>query len=99
MLALWAWCGAAGNAADQSTVLVAGATGQTGSHIVARLKEDGYTVRAFVRDLEKAREKLGWVPKTTFQELVTEMVREDLKTAERDELIKTHGYKTMDYHE
>jgi len=27
------------------------------------------------------------------------MVREDLKTAERDELVKHHGYKTMDYHE
>jgi GDPmannose 4,6-dehydratase len=31
--------------------------------------------------------------------IVAEMVREDLKSAERDELIKHHGYKAMDYHE
>lgn len=47
----------------------------------------------------KAMEKFGWTPKITFDELVAEMVREDLKTAERDELIKRHGYKSMDYHE
>ena len=27
------------------------------------------------------------------------VLREDLKSAERDELIKNHGYKPMDYHE
>jgi GDPmannose 4,6-dehydratase len=32
-------------------------------------------------------------------ELVQEMVREDLKTAERDELVKSHGYYTNVYHE
>jgi GDPmannose 4,6-dehydratase len=47
----------------------------------------------------KAKQKLGWVPKISFNELVSEMVREDLKTAERDELIKHHGYKAMNYHE
>jgi len=56
-------------------------------------------VESLLGDSSKAREILGWVPKTTFEELVTEMVREDLKSAERDELVKTHGYKTMDYHE
>ncbi len=48
---------------------------------------------------DKAKEKLGWVPKITFNELVAEMVREDLKVAERDELVKKHGYATCDYHE
>jgi GDPmannose 4,6-dehydratase len=47
----------------------------------------------------KAKAKLGWTPKTTFNELVAEMVREDLKSAERDELIKQHGYKAMDFTE
>ena len=47
----------------------------------------------------KAREKLGWVPKITFQELVSEMVREDLTSAQRDSLVQEHGYKTMAYHE
>ncbi len=50
-------------------------------------------------DPSKAKNKLGWTPKITFDELVAEMVREDLKAAERDELVKKHGYKTMDYHE
>jgi len=50
-------------------------------------------------DPTKAREKLGWVAKTTFKELVTEMVREDLKSAERDELVKQHGFAAYDYHE
>jgi hypothetical protein len=40
-----------------------------------------------------------WVPKTTFEELVSEMVREDLKSAERDELVKRHGFTAYDYHE
>jgi len=50
-------------------------------------------------DSTKAKEKLGWAPKITFNELVAEMVREDLKIAERDELIKKHGYSAFDYHE
>ncbi len=56
-------------------------------------------VETLLGDPSKAKEKLGWTPKITFDELVAEMVREDLKAAERDELIKKHGYKTMDYHE
>ncbi|MFW2403541.1 MAG: SDR family oxidoreductase [Gammaproteobacteria bacterium] len=40
-------------------VLVAGATGRTGTEIVTELLANGYRVRAFVRDIEKAREKLG----------------------------------------
>jgi len=56
-------------------------------------------VETLLGDATKAREKLGWTPKTTFAELVAEMVREDLQSAERDELIKQHGYKTMDRHE
>jgi GDPmannose 4,6-dehydratase len=56
-------------------------------------------VETLLGDPTKAREKLGWTPKTRFEDLVAEMVREDLKSAERDELIKKHGYKAMDYHE
>jgi GDPmannose 4,6-dehydratase len=56
-------------------------------------------VETLLGDPTKAKEKLGWTPKTTFNELVAEMIREDLKSAERDELIKHHGYKAMDYHE
>ena len=56
-------------------------------------------VETLLGDPSKAKQKLGWTPRTTFGELVTEMVREDLKAAERDELVKKHGYKTMDYRE
>jgi GDPmannose 4,6-dehydratase len=56
-------------------------------------------VDTLLGDPTKAREKLGWTPKTGFDELVAEMVREDLKSAERDELIEKHGFKAMDYHE
>ncbi len=56
-------------------------------------------VETLLGDPSKAKEKLGWTPKISFAELVAEMVREDLKVAERDELVKKHGYKAMDYHE
>lgn len=56
-------------------------------------------VETLLGDPTKAREKLGWVTKTTFRELVSEMVREDLKNAERDELVKKHGFCAYDYHE
>jgi GDPmannose 4,6-dehydratase len=56
-------------------------------------------VETLLGDASKARTKLGWTPKITFDELVSEMVREDLKAAERDELVKKHGYQTMNYRE
>ncbi|OJY60422.1 GDP-mannose 4,6-dehydratase [Thiobacillus sp. 0-1251] len=56
-------------------------------------------VETLLGDPSKAKDKLGWTPKISFDELVSEMVREDLKAAERDELVKKHGYKAMDYHE
>ncbi|MHB8916084.1 MAG: GDP-mannose 4,6-dehydratase [Thiobacillus sp.] len=56
-------------------------------------------VETLLGDPSKAKQKLGWTPKISFAELVAEMVREDLKAAERDELIKKHGYQAMDYHE
>jgi GDPmannose 4,6-dehydratase len=56
-------------------------------------------VETLLGDPSKAKEKLGWTPKTTFDELVAEMVREDLKSAQKDELVKRHGYSVFDYHE
>ena len=56
-------------------------------------------VETLLGDPTKAKEKLGWVPKITFKELVAEMVREDFKSAERDELVKKHGFAAYDYHE
>ncbi|MDA3787935.1 MAG: GDP-mannose 4,6-dehydratase [Desulfobacula sp.] len=47
----------------------------------------------------KAKEKLGWTPKITFAELVSEMVKHDLDDAKRDDLCKNHGFSTFDYNE
>ena len=49
-------------------------------------------VETLLGDATKAREKLGWQPRTRFRELVAEMVREDLKEAERDRLCNSQGY-------
>jgi len=49
-------------------------------------------VETLLGDPTKAKEKLGWVPEITVQEMCAEMVAEDLKTAQRHALLKTHGY-------
>lgn len=56
-------------------------------------------VETLVSDPSKAKPKLGWTPKISFDELVSEMVRDALKSAERDELVNKRRYKTMDHHE
>jgi GDPmannose 4,6-dehydratase len=56
-------------------------------------------VETLLGDARRARRKLGWNPKVSFKELVAEMMREDLKSAERDALVKRHGYPAYDYHE
>ncbi|AGB73018.1 MULTISPECIES: GDP-mannose 4,6-dehydratase [Rhizobium] len=56
-------------------------------------------VETLLGDPTKAQQKLGWTPKITFNELVSEMMLEDMKAAERDELVKRHGFSAYDYHE
>jgi GDPmannose 4,6-dehydratase len=56
-------------------------------------------VETLLGDASKAREKLGWTPKIGFEELVREMIREDLRSAERDELVKKHGFDVNNFHE
>ena len=56
-------------------------------------------VETLLGDPSKAKAKLGWSARVTFKELVEEMVKEDLKAAERDELVKRHGFSAYDYHE
>lgn len=56
-------------------------------------------VETLLGDATRARQRLGWTPRITFEQLVEEMVREDLASAQRDELVKKHGYKAMDSHE
>ncbi|MDE2435251.1 MAG: GDP-mannose 4,6-dehydratase [Sphingomonadales bacterium] len=49
-------------------------------------------VETLLGDPAKAKNKLGWVPEITAQEMCAEMVAEDLKTARRNALLKQHGY-------
>ena len=56
-------------------------------------------VETLLGDSRKAKEKLGWCPKITFNELVKEMVCMDLKEAKRDHLCQTKGYTTYSYYE
>jgi GDPmannose 4,6-dehydratase len=56
-------------------------------------------VETLLGDASKAREKLGWKARITFEELVSEMVKEDFESAKRDELVKKHGYAVFQSHE
>jgi GDPmannose 4,6-dehydratase len=56
-------------------------------------------VETLLGDPSKAQEKLGWEAGVSFEDLVREMVVEDLKLAERDEIVSRRGYKAYDYFE
>jgi GDPmannose 4,6-dehydratase len=56
-------------------------------------------VETLLGDPAKAKAKLGWSPRVGFAELVQEMVRADLDQAKRDELCRTEGFATFNYHE
>ena len=56
-------------------------------------------VETLLGDPSKAREQLGWVPKTSFGELVAEMMRYDLEDARRDELCKNEGFAVLERYE
>ena len=56
-------------------------------------------VDTLLGDARKARAKLGWKPKIGFRELVKEMVQEDLRAAERDDLARRHGHRVYDFRE
>ena len=56
-------------------------------------------VETLLGDPSYAHERLGWKPTVTFDELVKEMVEVDLLAAERDQLVKKHGYSAYEYNE
>jgi GDPmannose 4,6-dehydratase len=56
-------------------------------------------VETLLGDPTKAKEKLGWTPKTTLAELVQEMIQADYTAAKRDALVKMAGFQAFDYHE
>ncbi len=56
-------------------------------------------VATLLGDASKARRELGWTPKTNFRTLVKEMVEEDLNSAQRDALVRKHGFSSFEQHE
>ena len=56
-------------------------------------------VETLLGDPSKAKEKLGWEPKITLEEMVHEMMDNDISLAKRDSLIKQHGFKAPDFNE
>ena len=56
-------------------------------------------VETLLGDPSKAMRQLGWKPRISFEELVAEMVHEDLRAAECDHLVQSHGHKSLAHHE
>ena len=56
-------------------------------------------VETLLGDPTKAKQKLGWTPVTTLQQLVSEMAQSDFTSAKRDNLVKQHGFQAFDHHE
>ena len=56
-------------------------------------------VDTLLGDPSKAKEKLGWGPKITLEEMVIEMMENDINIAKRDSLVKEHGFKAPDFNE
>ena len=56
-------------------------------------------VDTLLGDSSKARKVLGWEPEISLEQMVAEMVEEDLKLAQRDELCRREGFRIFDYNE
>ncbi|HEY2039930.1 MAG TPA: GDP-mannose 4,6-dehydratase [Edaphobacter sp.] len=56
-------------------------------------------VETLLGDPGKAQRELGWTPRTTFDQLVDEMIESDLKAAQRDALVRKHGFDAYNVRE
>jgi GDPmannose 4,6-dehydratase len=56
-------------------------------------------VDLLIGDPTKSKEKLGWEPKHSLQDLVKDMMASDLKLFERDKYLQQGGHKVFNYHE
>ena len=90
-----------GTGIDEIGYLDSGSTGIK-PRIIVRV-DPGYfrltEVETLLGDASKARKSLGWSPKISFNQMVEEMVKEDLKSAELDELVKKHGFSAYEHNE
>jgi GDPmannose 4,6-dehydratase len=97
--------------AGEAEVGVVDAVTRTGSELAPKCKPGDVIVKVDPRyfrptevetllgDPGKAKAQLGWVPATSFDELVREMVQSDYTAARRDSLVKLAGFQAYDYHE
>ena len=72
-------------------------TGSVDGKVIIKVDKNYFRpteVETLLGDASKAKEKLGWKPKISFKDLVSEMVREDLTLAESDQLLMKSGYKS-----
>jgi GDPmannose 4,6-dehydratase len=93
-----------GQGSDEIGVVVKtqGVSGATRGQIIARVDPRYFRpaeVDSLLGDSTKAREKLGWAPKTSFADLVAEMMREDLQLAERERFVRERGFRVSPRHE
>ena len=56
-------------------------------------------VETLLGDASKAQRELGWTPRTSFDQLVEEMISSDLKAAQRDALVRQHGFDAYNVRE
>ena len=56
-------------------------------------------VDLLIGDPTKAKEKLGWIPEISLEQLVEDMMQSDLKLFERDKYLKEGGHQTLNYFE
>ena len=87
---------------EQGRVLKSGRTKAKAGQTVVKVDPRYFRpaeVETLLGDASKAHRKLGWKPRISFKQLVAEMMRADLTLAERDELVKSSGYKAYDFHE
>ncbi|QDY70464.1 GDP-mannose 4,6-dehydratase [Qingshengfaniella alkalisoli] len=88
-----------GSGVDE-TAVVADITGQAApgvsvGDVIVRIDPRYFRpteVETLLGDPTKAKEKLGWTPEISAQQMCAEMVAEDLKAAQRHALLKRHGY-------
>jgi len=92
-----------GEGVDETGIIVnAGDTKLKKDDVIVRVDPRYFRpteVESLLGDASKAKQKLGWVPRISFEELVGEMVQYDLELAQRDEMCRDQGFKTFKYNE
>ena len=84
---------------ENEVAMVASCTGKyqlPAGQVVVKIDPRYYRpteVDLLIGDATKAKEKLGWTPKYTLAEMVTEMVASDLRIFEKEQFLKSNGFE------